>query len=460
MPKPNSTSERRLWPDHQTIWRWHFYAGLICVPFVLWLSVTGSIYLFKPQIERWLDRPYDHLSINGPLASPAAQAQAALAAVPGSVLNTYELPHSPRAATQVLVGQDTHLLRVYVHPQTLQVLHVVDEDKRFMRTIFQLHGELMQGDRGSMIVETAASWAIVMLITGIYLWWPGGTATLAGVLYPRLRSRGRVFWRDLHSVTGLWVSLFALFLLVSGLPWAKSWGSMLKEVRRWGSTPVITQDWTTGRSSELAQRQSQNAQAASGEHAGHHLAAAPAHAQGADYTALNRLLPVIQAAQLAHPVLITPPSQASAAWTARSDTQNRPRRVTLQLDAATGTVMKRQAFADRPLMDRVVGVGVAAHEGQLFAPLNQALGLLTALGLQILSISALVLWWRRRPEKMLGAPAASTRRYAPWPLLFIVVTLSVVLPLLGATLIFVLGLERWVLRRIKGVVLFLGLQRQ
>jgi hypothetical protein len=26
--------------DHRTVWRWHFYAGLFCIPFVLWLATT------------------------------------------------------------------------------------------------------------------------------------------------------------------------------------------------------------------------------------------------------------------------------------------------------------------------------------------------------------------------------------------------------------------------------------
>ena len=38
---------------YRSVWRWHFYAGLFVIPFVLLLSVTGAIYLFKPQIDRW-----------------------------------------------------------------------------------------------------------------------------------------------------------------------------------------------------------------------------------------------------------------------------------------------------------------------------------------------------------------------------------------------------------------------
>jgi uncharacterized iron-regulated membrane protein len=36
---------------YRTLWRWHFYAGLFVIPFILLLSVSGSLFLFKPQID-------------------------------------------------------------------------------------------------------------------------------------------------------------------------------------------------------------------------------------------------------------------------------------------------------------------------------------------------------------------------------------------------------------------------
>ena len=99
------TGAKRVFPAYNTIWRWHFYAGLFCIPFILVLSVTGAIYLFKPQVEALLDQPYDHLATTGNRASAEAQVSAALAAVPGSVLNAYVLPETQHSAVRVLVGQ-------------------------------------------------------------------------------------------------------------------------------------------------------------------------------------------------------------------------------------------------------------------------------------------------------------------------------------------------------------------
>ena len=110
---------------YRLIWRWHFYAGLFCIPFVLALSLTGSIYLFRPQIDALLDSPYNQVDAAAARLPVSEQVRAALAAVPGARLNAYQLPDGPRDAAQVLVGNGEDLRRVYVDPTSAQVLHQV-----------------------------------------------------------------------------------------------------------------------------------------------------------------------------------------------------------------------------------------------------------------------------------------------------------------------------------------------
>lgn len=443
LPDTQTASAPRL---YRAIWRWHFYAGLFCMPFVLWLACTGSIYLFKPQVEAWLDRGYDVVAA-GPQASVADQVRIALAAVPGARFAAYELPQTPQSAARVIVRAGFAKHRVYVDPQQLRVLGQVEEDQRLMNLVFRLHGQLLMGDRGSLIVELAASWAIVMILTGLYLWWPRNVRGLGGVLYPRLGQRGRLFWRDLHGVVGFWVSAFALFLLVSGLPWTSFWGGNLQALRSLASSAEVRQEWSTG-----------------GGHAGHAAEPGVAGDVAYDLAALDRIVPVVAPMNLPPPVVIAPPGKDGADWsgigkphwTARSDTQNRPRRVTLGFDES-GTVVQRTTFADGKLLDRIVGTGTAAHEGQLFGWPNQLLGLLTALGLITLSISALLMWLKRRPAGLLGAPPAPARSALTAGLLVSIALIGLLLPMFGLSLLVVLLLERLLLRRIPRVRLFLGL---
>ena len=468
---PALTKARRTIFDYRAIWRWHFYAGLFCAPFVIILAITGSVSLFKPQVEAWLDRPYDHLTLTGKPVSAQAQVDAALKAVPGSRLRTYEVRREADDAARVVVGKAGENILVYVHPETLRVLKVINEKDRLMDIDKTIHGELLMGDNGSILVELAACWAIVMVVTGLYLWWPRQAQGLGGVLYPRLGRGSKLFWRDIHAVTGMWISSLVLFLQLTGLPWAKVWGDSLKEVRRLTGTAVAKQDWSNGRAGEKAERKAIDASAGS-EHAEHmagmdmagmDMSSMDMSGMAMDATPpLDRMAATVRALDLPPPVLIAPPSSqkgrnASPDWTARSDTPNRPQRVTLTLDPVSAEVIGREGFSAKHPIDKVIGYGIAAHEGQLFGWVNQLLGVLAALGLITLSVSGLVIWWRRRPEGQLGAPPALPDSRIAMGLGLLIVLFGVLLPVLGISMIAIALIERFALRHIPGVRRWLGL---
>lgn len=460
-------SERTIgagrWPDYRAVWRWHFYAGLFCIPFVVVLSISGSFYLFKEEIEAWIDHPYDGLAVRGAPAPASKQIAAALAAFPGSVLQAYELPQADDESARVVVVHGGEAIRVYVHPESLAVLHSVAEDDRVMRWLFRLHGELLMGNRGSAIVELAASWAIIMIVTGLYLWWPRGGTRLAGVVYPRLGRGPRIFWRDIHGVTGMWISGLALILLLTGLPWAKFWGDYFRNVRRLTGTAVVRQDWSNGASPRSAEESGHG-------HAGHGGGGRSRTAKGqppVGLSAVDRIVATVRPLRLPPPVVIAPPGARSfggagaaspSDWTAKSMTANRPWRVDLVMDGATGAIKSRKDFGDRHPIDRVVGTGVALHEGRLFGWPNQLLGLITAGGLVLLSLSAVVLWWRRRDAGTLGAPKALAEPAFSPGFALIVIAFVVYLPLFGASLLAVAVIERTILRRVPSVCGWLGLR--
>jgi len=432
---------------YNAVWRWHFYAGLLCMPFVLWLSITGTIYLWKPQIEALLDRPYDQLVGSGPRASAEAQVAAALAAVPGTSFRKLQLSEGPREATRVIVGAGGTNVRVYVDPYRQKVLGTIREDARPLNVVQQLHGTLLAGDLGSYVVEIAACWTVTMLLTGLYLWWPRGRQSLAGVLYPRLRAGGRAFWRDIHAVAGIWVTVFALFLITTGLPWAKFWGGYFKDVRQVTGMIDGPQDWTIG-----------GGRIAADEHAGHMGMAMPHAAVPAPGSEIDRVVAAVYPLGLAPPVMIAPPARQGEAWTITSEAADRPLRAKLSIDGASGAIRSRQDFAQRHWVDRVVGYGIAAHEGALFGIANQLLGTLTAFLLMTLSVSGAVMWWRRRPQGLLGAPIPLSRpRFGP-VLVGAILLLALWMPLFGTTLAGMLLIERLILRRLPGARRWLGMK--
>ncbi|WP_099181549.1 PepSY-associated TM helix domain-containing protein [Gluconobacter frateurii] len=434
-----------LWPDYHTVWRWHFFAGLFCLPFIILLCLTGSIYLFKPQIDHWIDWRYDHLARGATQSTPTQEVRAALSAVPDSHFLAYELPETRSSAVRVIVDHQDTAIRVFVNPTSCRVLKQVPEEERFERIIFKLHGQLLLGNTGSIIMEMVASWTIVLIATGLYLWWPRRAQSLGGVFYPRITRKGRLRWRDLHAVTGIWISLFLLLFLVSGLPWSFVWGHALSRVETQISRMTTIPDWEIGAVSArnlLAGRQlsPQKADIMPGMDMGSMTMSGHPLPDG-----LNRVVMIASQLDFPAPVLITPPEPNETAWHIRSDTQNRPERVSALVEAS-GTVRSVQRFEEKALIDRIIGYGVAAHEGQLFGRTNQLLNFLVASGLLTMSTAAIVLWLRRRPPGQLGAPPALSDKQIGVSMWAVLIILGLLLPELGASLL-LLGIATMLSRR-------------
>ena len=449
---------------YATIWRWHFYAGLFVIPFVLLLSVTGAAYLFKPQVERWEERAFQGLPTAGAV-TPQAQADAALRAYPGAHLASYRLPQraGDAAMLRLTLADGRATPDLFVSPQG-EVLGAIAPDARIMEWTRRIHGQVLLGKQGARIVELAASWAFVLLLSGLYLWWPRLRSLRGrgwtGVLWPRLRAGRRLFWRDLHAVTGFWVSGSVLVLLVTALPWAGVWGGALAAARAEMGWVKGVQDWTLGGEPVPAEHRRHGA-------APHHdvpMPIMPVPKPGGTPIGLDAIVARAAAERLAFPVIVTPPGVGDdggpfpdMVWTVRSDAQNRPLRTRIAYDAATGRQAARDDFADGHAIDRAIGYGVAWHEGQLFGWVNQLVGVLTAIGLILIAVSGFILWRRRKPAGALGAPLPAALPARMAGVTAILLLLAALLPLLAASLLALWLVERLAIPRLPRLARWLGL---
>lgn len=432
---------------YRTIWRWHFYASLFVMPLILVLALTGAAYLFKPQIERWEERNYRGLPA-AEMVSPDTQVDAALAKFPGAQFYSYRLPaaNGDAALIHLALSDGAGMRDVFVSPRG-RVLGSIDADTRIAPTLARIHGSLFAGKIGGWIVELAACWAIVMIVTGLYLWWPRGRA-FAGVVWPRLRQGKRVFWRDLHAVTGFWVSGFALILLFTGLPWAGVWGDAFKWTRTELDLMQGPQNWKTG----------------GDEHAEHdHQAMLKQQAQGISLVSINEIVAKAKIENMPYPVVVVRPNTpqnfgppTGMVWTVKSETQNRPLVRSVTFDMATGKELNRTSFADKHVIDRVVNYGIAWHEGQLFGWINQLIGVLTAMGLITIVISGFVMWRRRKPNALLGAPPEPSVPVRMRGVVAVTLLFAALLPLLALSLTVLWLFDRFALPHLPSLARWLG----
>jgi uncharacterized iron-regulated membrane protein len=157
---------------HKTIWRWHFYAGIIFAPILVLLAVTGSVYLFKAEIENVLYADYYQVEPQGEQVSVSAQLEEVQALYPGAIVTKYRPGEDEARSNEVTVSSNGESFTVFMDPYTGKSIGELKDDDRIMDKIEEIHGELMAGTLGDRIVELAACWTIVLMATGFFLWFP------------------------------------------------------------------------------------------------------------------------------------------------------------------------------------------------------------------------------------------------------------------------------------------------
>jgi uncharacterized iron-regulated membrane protein len=436
------------------VWRWHFFAGLIVIPFAVILAVTGSIYLFKPQFDAAVEARINSRAapLVGETLPADALMEAGLNAHPGATFTKLVLPSAADDRTvEVLLRGEAGPRTLWIDRTTGDVLHDTATPGRFMNVINDIHGSLLAGDRGSLVVEIMASWMIILIVTGVFLWWPRGEPWWR-VFVPEFGDGPgrRETWRKVHGMGGAWIGALVFTILISGLPWTQVWGAGFTRAKELAGLKEPGKEW-------FVTLESSNPHADHSAHGHeHHGTGAELWKTGAGDPAMDvqsvktsgvqplPLQTILEAAKperYAPPVEVQPPRGENGVWTIRSLAPSRPDRVTVHHDRWTGQELMRIQFSDHHPVDRFVALGVAFHEGTLFGWLNQALGLIAALGVILLSVTGGLMWWRRRPKGRLGTPPMPSDRRIAAGLLVLIVVLGLLLPMAGVTLMAALVID-------------------
>jgi uncharacterized iron-regulated membrane protein len=157
-------------------WRWHFYAGLYVIPFFAVLAITGMAMAWIAYID---GRDGERIAVQPQAVAQAvsAQADAALAAIPGGTLRQYVAPRAADLAAIFRVDLDGKATMVAVDPYTATVLAEYPRRSGWYDFFDNVHSDLLLGVTGDRMIEIAASLGMVLIATGLTC---GGRAMRAG----------------------------------------------------------------------------------------------------------------------------------------------------------------------------------------------------------------------------------------------------------------------------------------
>lgn len=412
---------------YRAVWRWHFYAGLIILPFLCWLAVTGSLYLFKPEIERAVY--HDWIVLEAPARPMAVGTMAAtVQGQTGGRVNAVTRPADPGESWRLTVELANGDRRTaFVDPADGNVLGSTQENG-IMETVKRLHSLAITGPIGNALIEIVAGWAIILVVTGFYLWWPRGGSkalSLAG------RPPARPFWRNLHASTGAVVGLVILFLAFTGLPWSQVWG---------GRMQAFIAAKQIGRPA---------APSGGGAHRGHGEASLPWSMQKVPPPPSHhgdigpdRAIAVAERQGLHAPWSLRLPSAPGQPYLVSAVPSRTGEVRVIYVDAGTGAVLQDARYADFGPGAKAFEWGIYTHQGQQYGEPNRLVMLAGCIGVLLLSISAGVMWWKRRLKT---PPAPGDPRRARG-LVALMLALGALFPLTGATMVAAL-IGEWVWRK-------------
>lgn len=433
------------------------------------LATTGIVMLVSGPLENIQYRDFYFVSASDQRLLPSEQLEAVNAAYPHADVVTYVPPRAENRSSRFSIlphgsgasGHEAHwelpTISVFVNPYTGEVLGELDPNGTLYNTTLRIHGTLLLGDVGDYLIEIAAGFAFLLVISGLYMWWPRDGKRWREALWPEGGlGRGRRFWRNLHVQIGSWTSVVLVFFLLSGLTWTLVWGAR------------FTQAWST-----LPGEQFQ-APLSAATHSSLNMSAHHEVPWGVEQTPLPESgsaagTPAIDAARgvdldsvvrFAYDTGFTQfrlaiPNLDTDVWTLAAVTQSgdisdpRGDRI-VHIDRETGNVLADISFQDYSFLGKIMAVSIPVHQGDL-GVLNLIInGLFCGLFI-VLAWSGVRMWWQRRRvgHVFLQPPPMPAAKHIWRATLVAMLVVSFLFPLVAVTLLGLFVLDYCIVSRIR-----------
>lgn len=214
----------------------HLWLGLSVGIIVFIVSLTGTLYVFKDEIQNSLRKEaiYVQKSSTSPLSIAVLKEKVSLelnekyplSAVEISLdkNRSYRFSYYEKNKKGWNYFEEVKINKlVYVDQYSGKILAVYDEKYSFFNILKYIHWSLLlNSEWGKYVVGIPTVVFIFMLITGIVLWWPNNKKARKGRFWfswENVKTWKRKNY-DLHNVLGFYASFFALLISITGIYFA------------------------------------------------------------------------------------------------------------------------------------------------------------------------------------------------------------------------------------------------
>ncbi len=211
----------------------------------IWLSIplgviisiicfTGAILVFEPEITQAVHSEYYYVdSVQGePLPMEVLRDNVKATLNEGESIKDVVVDGDPERTYMFKIvksGKKSKPQTLYVDQYSGEVIGTPERLPIF-RESFRLHRWLMdvpltKGEMtfGKLVVGISTLAMVILLISGIVLWWPKGIKMLKNRTKVAVTKGWRRFYYDLHVSAGMYATVLLLIMALTGLVWSFEW---------------------------------------------------------------------------------------------------------------------------------------------------------------------------------------------------------------------------------------------
>ena len=385
----------------------------LAVPFglvIVLVCFSGAMMMFEDEIVRLTHREFFYVKEAGqPAVTLDEAARRVEATLPEGVKATGVTVFADTTRTWQVSISSSRRAWVAFDPCSGEVIGRYERPAFFM-TMFRLHRWLLTTPSGGTswgktLVGVSVLVFVVVILTGVVVWWPRTLRALKRGLSLSVVKGWRRFWYDLHAAGGMYALLFLLLMALTGLTWSFPW-------YRNAFYAVFGVEATQGggHGGERAAREGDNARGDRSARRAHGDASAPdAYTEATATQGWGQWHAVATPWQAAYDTLVSRCPDAArisvsegSATVAYDRLGNRRASDRYDLDPATGQVTGVTLYADTPASGKMRGWIYSLHVGSWGGLLTRVLAFLAALVGAALPLTGYYFWIRRLLVKRRG----------------------------------------------------------
>jgi uncharacterized iron-regulated membrane protein len=216
-----TTWRRWLWQPQsvglrKAIFQLHLWFGIALGLYVLLISVTGSILVYRNELYRAATPEPTIVTASGVRLTDAQLKGTATRAFPGYRVLVISRPPDPDQAVSISLESNAGRKNRLFNPYTGEDLgDSVPFAIRLVSGLLALHDDLLGGKTGRNVNGIGALLIMFLSLTGLVVWWPGIRTWRRSLTVPRKVGWQRLIW-GLHSMIGFWSLAFILVFALSG----------------------------------------------------------------------------------------------------------------------------------------------------------------------------------------------------------------------------------------------------